>query len=106
MTLILLTGCEQENNSDNVNAFPFKATVIDKGMDCGETFLISLKSIEGNSKIEDGTYYADSLDSDLKIPGLKIYLNCREPNEDELYPCTTMGPAYPHVIVTESKKYD
>ena len=32
-----------------------------------------------------------------------IYLNCREPGEDEVYSCTTFAPSYPHIIVTNSQ---
>ncbi len=106
ITVNFLISCEKDNNSKDIDSFQFEATVINKGMDCGETFIISLKSIDTDSNIEDGTYYADNLKSDFKVPGLKIYLNCREPNNDELYPCTTVGITYPHVIVVNSKIYD
>jgi len=105
-SLIYMSSCEKENDTNISDDFQFEATVINKGMDCGETFIISLKSRNANSDIEDGTYYADQLDSDFKIPGLIIYLNCREPNDSELYACTMMGPTYPHIIVTDSKKCD
>jgi len=103
ITLFITTSCEKENDINTSEEFQYEATVINKGMDCDETFVISLKKIDDNSEFEDGTYYADQLGSDFKVPGLKIYLNCREPNENEIYACTHMGPAYPHVIVTDCK---
>ena len=42
----------------------------------------------------------------MKVDGLKIILNGRIPDEDELYPCTTLGVGYPHIIVQESAKSD
>lgn len=99
--LFITNSCEKEN--DTSEGFQYEATVIGKGMDCGETFVISLTGIDNNSEFEDGTYYADQLNSDFKVPGLKIYLNCREPNDNEIYACTHMGPTYPHVIVTDCK---
>jgi hypothetical protein len=104
ISIVILFSCEKENEIQDSNEFQFEATVIGKGLDCGETFLISLKSLDDNTDIANGTYYADQLDSDLKIAGLKIYLNCRKPSDTELYACTAMGPSYPHVIVTDSKK--
>jgi hypothetical protein len=109
-----ITGCEKENNNEkevenenNISEeFHYEATVLRQGMDCGETYLISLKSIVTNSDIEDGTYYADQLDSDFKVQGLKIYLNCRKPNASEFYACTDMGPSYPHVIVTNYQRQE
>lgn len=103
--VIFFISCEKDDDKVAPEGFQFEATVINKGMDCGETFIISLKSIETNSNIEDGTYYADKLNSDFKVTGLKIYLNCREPNnKDEIYACTMMGPTYPHVTVIDCKK--
>ena len=101
--LFITTSCEKENDNNTPEEFQYEATVINKGLDCGETFLISIKGLYNNSELEDGTYYADQLDSDFKVPGLKIYLNCREPDENEIYACTHMGPTYPHVIVTDCK---
>lgn len=103
---LLLSSCNKEDNNISKDNFQYEATVIGQGMDCGETFTISLKSIKTNTDFEDGTYYADNLSSDLKVEGLKIYLNCRELNNDEIYACTMWGPTYPHVFVTESKKAD
>lgn len=98
---ILGVSCEKDQEKNN---FLYEATVIGKGLDCGNTFIISLKNKETQSNIEDGTYYADNLDPGLKQPGLKIYLNCREPENTEFYACTTLGITYPHVIVTDSQK--
>ncbi len=103
ISLISLTSCEKDNESINSDDFVFEATVIGKGVDCGDTYVIILTNRGSNSDIEDGMYYADQLDSDFKVSGLEIYLNCREPNDTELYACTMMGPTYPHVIVTDCK---
>lgn len=100
---ILLSGCDKEDDNINNSNFEYKATVKSQGLDCGETYIISIESIDSDADIANGNYYADSLDSDLKVEGLIIYLNCRKPNEDELYACTTLGPTYSHVIVTDSK---
>lgn len=106
ITVSFLVGCDTGNETDEIDSFQFEAKVISKGLDCGETFIISLQSRDEDSNIEDGTYYADNLDSDFKVSGLKILLNCREPNNDELYACTMMGPTYPHVIVIDCKIID
>ena len=99
----LMISCEKHDDEKG-NDYQFEATVRNKGLDCGKTFIIELKNISGNSEIADGIYYADNLDSEFKEPGLKIVLKCREPNNDEVYACTMMGPTYPHVIVVDSKK--
>ncbi len=101
---VFLSGCEKEDDKIIKENFKFEATVLNKGLDCGETFIISLKNFETSSEFEDGIYYADNLDPEFKEQGLKIYLNCRHPNDDEVYACTTLGPSYPHLIVINSSK--
>lgn len=103
ISLTILTSCEKDNKANDSDDFIFEATVIGKGLDCGEPYVISLTNRDSNSNIENGTYYADQLDSEFKVSGLEIYLNCRQPNDTELYPCTMMGPTYPHLIVTDCK---
>jgi hypothetical protein len=103
----LLLSCEKDNNTGNKNNFQFETTVISQGINCGETFIIALKSSNNDSDIENGRYYANNFDSDFKVPELKIYLNCREPNnDDEFFACTMIGSTYPHVIVTNCKKVE
>lgn len=94
----LFCSCEKDNE------YQFEATVLGKGLDCGETFLIDLTNISGNAEIMDNTYYADNLPSDLKINGLKIKLNCRFLKTDETYACTTMGITWSHVFVIEAER--
>jgi len=106
ISVLCIISCEKENDNNISEEFQYEATVVNKGMDCGETFVISLKKIADNAEFEDGTYYADQLDSEFKVPDLKIYLNCREPNDNETYACTMMGPTYPHLIVTDCKRQE
>ena len=96
---IILFSCEKDNNSNEKEDFQFEATVLNQGLDCGETFLIELKKNSSNSELSDGTYYADGLPEEFKQSGLKIYLNCRESANDEIYVCTTLGPGLPHIVV-------
>jgi hypothetical protein len=103
--LLLVIGvasfsCEKEKEID----YHFKATVLYRGMDCGDTYLILLTNLSGDSTIISTIYYADNLSSDLKIDGLGIFLNCRYPENNELGVCTTYGPGYPHVFVIEAEK--
>jgi hypothetical protein len=96
--LALFSGCEKSSSETD---FQFNATVVGKGMDCGDSYLIDIINVSGNGEISDGRYYADNLSPDYKVAELEIDLNCRLPSDDEIYACTTMGPAYPHIIVLE-----
>lgn len=98
----LLLSCE---NDKEIN-YQYEATILGQGIDCGETYLIDLTRVSGDTEFTDGTYYADNLLSEFKVSGLKIQLNCRGLNADEIYACTHLGPYYPHVFVINSKIAD
>ena len=87
-----------------IDTLQFAAWVRYEGIDCFGAYVIYIYSFDENSKIKDGMYYADRLSPEFKIPGLKILLNCREPTPSESYPCHTLGPGFPHVIITGCKK--
>lgn len=97
-----LQGCMDDDDQSQIDNFAFEAIVLGQGIDCGDIYTISLKSLEANSDFEDGTYYALNLESEFKEQGLKILLNCRPPNNDEMIACTTQGPSYPHIVVLNS----
>ena len=101
LLIALLSGCD--SNEPEPITFQFEAEVIGKGMDCGSVYLIHLINVSGAAEITDGRYYADNLPSEYKDSGLEIILNCRLPRADEMYPCTMLGPTYPHVHVLEAQ---
>ena len=105
--LLLVIGvasfsCEKEKEID----YHFKATVLYRGMDCGDTYLILLTNLSGDSTIISTTYYADNLSQGLKIDGVEIFLNCRYPVNNEMSVCTTYGIGFPHVFIIEAEKID
>lgn len=95
---LVFTTCEKDRTE-----YDFEAIVLSIGTDCGDTWLISLTNLNGDPEIADNTYYADNLPEEFKFEGFEIKLNCRKPGNDEFYPCTTLGPTYPHIVVTECK---
>ena len=100
---ILLLGACTDDLVDKPNSLPYEATVLGKGMDCGDTYLIELKGTEAENEVENDIYYAEDLPQNLKEIDLKIKLNCRLSDDDEFSICTARGFAYPHLIVTETK---
>jgi hypothetical protein len=43
ISVLCIISCEKENDNNISEEFQYEATVVNKGMDCGETFVISLK---------------------------------------------------------------
>ncbi|MGK7390259.1 MAG: BPTI/Kunitz-type proteinase inhibitor domain-containing protein [Candidatus Cyclobacteriaceae bacterium M2_1C_046] len=83
----------------------FEVTVAGFGADCGlvlidfkENDLESIKNITGFDWIR---YHAYNLDKDkFSEVGQKLIVTVRKTRDNELFPCTTMGPGYPWVTIT------
>jgi len=100
--MILVTSCEDED----VEVSRFNVTVIGKGIDCGDLFLIevndnpeALYRITGQEVWQ--TCYAYGLGEEYKVKGKKLLIELRAPRKRELFACTTLGPGYPWVTVVE-----
>ena len=93
IALLALSSCKKElPESDAPNA-----TVLGKGIDCGDIYLIKVDdSIDGIDNW-DNTYHAVNLPENLKNPGLRIWVDARPVNENEAIFCTTRGPSYPAI---------
>ena len=96
----LLISCSEEsttNYEDQTNA-----TVLGKGLDCGDSFLIEFDDTvtELPENAFGKIYYADNLPENLKIEGKRIYIEFRGPKDGEFMVCTAVGPSYPHIIIT------
>ena len=104
---LLISACKElstEPDRDMTNYF--KVKVIAEGLDCGNTFLVEFQDkleiiyeiVESDSW---NICYADSLPDEFKQENLIVYVKIRKPDQDEIGPCTALGPAYPHVIVSD-----
>ena len=81
----------------------FNATVLGKGLDCGNSFLIQFD--EGVTGLPSSyrLYYEINLPESYKIKNERVYVRFRAPENDEIMVCTAMGPAYPQVYIVEVK---
>ena len=97
---VLIISCAK-NNQEDVTAFA-GATVLGKGTDCGNSFLLKFDDdVMGLPENFDHTFYEINLPEDYKIEGKKIKVGFRNPNPDEMMTCTTMGIGYPQVFITK-----
>ena len=97
----LLTNSCDKHQKEVIETM-YKATVLGRGMDCGNAFLIQFEektySLPASSK---NIYYEINLPEEYKIAGREILIQFHEPRNDEIMVCTAMGPAYPQVVVTK-----
>ena len=100
LTFIFISCNKNENESDENS---FNATVLGKGLDCGNSYLIKFNNdISGlPQNTFDNTYYEINLPEEYKIEGKQIYVEFREPENGELMICTTMGIGYPQIYITK-----
>lgn len=90
-----------KNNHETIDNSP-NATVLGKGLDCGNTYLIQfdddVSGLPQNSW--ENTFYALNLPESYKDAGKRVFVEFREPHNNEWVACTTLGPGYPQVYVT------
>tara|TARA_R110002096_G_scaffold434606_1_gene656862 strand:+ start:2251 stop:2589 length:339 start_codon:yes stop_codon:yes gene_type:complete len=95
----ILTSCDK--NENEIKEIPFNATVIEKGLDCGNSYLIkfndNVSGIPQNSF--DNIFYEINLSEEYKIDGIQIYVEFRLPENDEFMICTALGIAYPQIYI-------
>jgi len=98
MSLLAISCCKTEVENKWSNA-----TVIGKGLDCGNTFLIQFnEDVTGlPDNTSNRTFYAVNLPEEYKVSGTKINVEFREPNSSEMIVCTTMGIAYPQIYISK-----
>ena len=93
--IIALSSCSKEES--------YNATVLGKGIDCEDAFLLKFK--EGVSGLPenniDNTFYEINLPEAFKIEGKKVKAEFREPESEEVMLCTTLGPGYGQVYITK-----
>jgi hypothetical protein len=98
MSLLAISCCKNEIENEWSNV-----TVIGKGLDCGNTFLIQFdENVTGlPDNTSNKTFYAVNLPEEYKVSGKKIIVEFREPNTSEMIVCTTMGIGYPQIYITK-----
>lgn len=91
---------------DNTVFRSLNATVLQKGIDCGNQFLI--KFDENPDFVEnslDNTFYEVNLPEEYKKENTRLKLEVREAISDDYpFPCTTLGIGYPFVYVISATK--
>jgi len=91
-----------ENNEEGDDEY-FDATVLGKGMDCGNSFLIQFDAGVTGLPSPFKIYYEINLPEKYKINNERISVKLRVPNNDENMVCTMMGPTYPQINIIEVK---
>ena len=93
-----------ERTTDIYNS-TFNATVVGKGMDCGNAFLIQFDDNVTGLPMNpvDRIFYAINLPEEYKIAGKRISIEYRDPMNNEVMICTARGPAYPQIFITRIK---
>jgi hypothetical protein len=95
---VLIISCSK-NSQDDLSAYA-GATVLGKGTDCGNSFLIKFDDdVTGLPENFDHIFYEINLPDEYKIEGKKIKVLFREPEPNEMMACTTMGISYPEIFI-------
>lgn len=100
----LIASCNKNEEGNDEQFYP--VTVIGRGMDCGDAYLIKFdENVPGlPANTFDNIYYEINLPAQYNIPGTKINIKFREPEVDEAMFCTTMGPGYPQLFIIKAEQ--
>ena len=79
------------------------ATVMGKGLDCGNSFAIVFDENVTGLPSPYRHYYEINLPEEYKIKNERISVKFRKPDNDELMVCTMMGATYPQIYIVEVK---
>ncbi len=97
--MVGLGACKNNGNNGN----NYNAKVIDKGMDCGDAYLIQLYS--NNTNIPENStnniFYAVNLPEQYQVKDLEIQVVFRIPSDAELLNCSTQDIAYPQIYIEQ-----
>lgn len=89
------------NNDDTTNVNTVNATILYKGADCNDTFLIKFNNNTNNvpTNTTENIFYAINLPNQYKINNLQVNVTFRLPYENEIMNCTTVGITYPQIYI-------
>lgn len=85
----------------------FRVEVIGESMDCNGEWLVRFTAdpdrVASITNTRSDIFVAGQLPGSCREIGRMIEIMFRNPTEDEIPVCTTFGPAYPHIVVTDSR---
>lgn len=103
---LLISSCQKD---ETLPEYPYEAEVLGRNSDCGIyaikilNGLPEVKSIVG-STVGDSVYIAKNLPTELETVGLKIMLDVRKLQNNELSVCTHLGLSYSWLYVKRAIK--
>lgn len=99
--IIAFASCKK----NEVDGYSSNAIVQKKGMDCGNSFLIKFDNdVVGLPENNfDNIFYETNLSNDYKIEGKRIFVEFREPENEEKMICSTQGITYPQIYITKAE---
>ncbi|WP_158859465.1 hypothetical protein [Lunatibacter salilacus] len=96
-------GCTRDEEPNNSGVF--QVTVVGKGIDCGSLLVIDFEQDDQSGiDVITGTsewlrFYAYNLDMKYNQPGKILKVTARKTKDEELSPCTHLGPTYPWITI-------
>lgn len=94
-----ILACDKDENDTKEK--PFNAVVLEKGLDCGNSYLIEFNdNVSGLPENSSGNiFYEINLPESYKVDNNQINVEFRLPENDEFMACTALGIAYPQIYI-------
>lgn len=108
---LLFLSCKNDavTEIESPEELPFQATVKWPSMDCGLYEIDVVNGVDELNAILQLTnnhsrFIANNLPSEYQVMELEIVFDARKCEAGELFPCTSQGPSYPWLYVTDVRK--
>ena len=98
--LTCISGCVNRRKSAAEREPNFNAIVGNRSIDCGDSWMLTL-FIDGKPVIQP--VYEINLPDSLRIEGLKLFIDYRKPEQEEMMKCHALGPGYNQVYIIHAK---
>jgi hypothetical protein len=107
LAVLYVTACEKDSGREDF----FLVEVVEKGIDCGETYLIKFQEEDEkrvNKYLEHTNayfpvFYADNLPEKFKVKGWILKVKLHKYQHGELPACSSMGPGLGHVFIESAE---
>ena len=98
-----ILGCNKEESvqPNPIPSLVSNATVMYRGLDCGNSYLIKFNAnVTGvPQNFTDNVFYEINLPNQYKVNGLPLNVTFRQPSNNELMNCSSLGLAYPQIFI-------
>lgn len=103
LVILITFSCSKNDDNQNNAVAPLvtNATVMSRGLDCGNAYLIKFNNnvVGLPANTTNNVFYEINLPNQYKVDNLALNVTFRLPTNSEIMNCTAQGIAYPQIYI-------